>query len=266
MALTLTGDYTDNDVYPICDRPSVVFEELMEEIRDHLTNQPRNLQLNLGPSELGDPCDRAMIAKLMHLPKLPEPPNWRAYVGTCMHNGMETIFGSSFMNQADPPRFLLEQKVTVGRIGDWDLTGSCDLFDTLTGCVWDWKSKSPTQHGLARKHGMGTKYRVQFHAYGMGMVNAGYNVRHVGGIFMLRDGELASTFPLYEPYNPMIVYAALGRATRLQAIGRLFGAEAAMALYPPCTEPYCRVCNNYRAPFGAPRAVATTIKGLLANN
>jgi hypothetical protein len=252
-------------VAPSADDPLVVFDEMMEEIRTNLMSRPRDLQKRIGPSEIGEPCDRVLISKLLEVPEAKEGPNWRAWVGTCMHDGLENIFASSFMQRASAqPRFLLEQQVTVGRIGDWDLTGKCDLFDILTGCVWDWKSKSKTQHLLARRHGLGPKYRAQFHCYGLGMANLGYEVKHVGGIFMLRDGELRDSFPLFEPYDPQIALGALERANQLYALGKMLGVDVARSLYPPCDYEFCRDCGNYRSAFGAPRAVETTLTGLLA--
>lgn len=246
--------------FPPATDPRVVFEELMEEIRYNLSNRPRDLQKQLGPSEIGEECDRALIAKLFQLPEPKETVNWRAWVGSCMHNGLETILAESFMNRLAAPRFLLESRVDVGQIGppshplSFMLSGSCDVFDILTGGVWDWKSKSATRLKEHRRHGMGQKYRVQFHSYGLGMENAGHKVNYVGGIFMLRDGELSDSFALFEPYDRNIALAALERANRLFGLGVMFGPEVAMGLFPPCTTEFCRRCGNYKPPYSAPRA------------
>lgn len=249
---------------PICDRPEVVFQELMEEVAQALANQPRNLQARPGPSEIGEVCDRTLIGKLLEVPEAEQGVNWRAWVGTCMHAGLEKIFANSFMQACDPPRFLLEQEVTVGMIGDWPLVGHCDLFDTASGCVWDWKSKSKTQHLASKRHGMEQKIRVQAHCYGLGIANLGHTVKHVGGIFMRRDGEFTDTFPLFEPFNPQIALDALARANRLYALGKALGTDLAMAQYPKCEYEFCRLCGNYRAAYDAPREAETTLAGLMA--
>lgn len=240
--------------------PETVFGELIEEITYNLAHRPRDLQVHLGPSEVGDPCPRALLAKLFGIP---EPgsdlPNWRAWVGSCMHTGLEDIFAHSFMQQGpDGPRFLLETQVTVGILGDYQLTGHCDLFDQFTGLVIDYKTKSMTQHKAARRHGIAPVYRVQAHCYGLGMANLGYQVRNVMFVYLLRDGELSDSFFHSEPFNPLIAFAALERANQLWALGQMLGVQAAMALYPPCTEEFCRYCNNYRAPYAPPRAVKPT--------
>jgi hypothetical protein len=252
----------------LADSPEVLFVELMEEISHFILNQPRNVQSRIGPSGIGEPCSRELIANLMELPSAEDEskPNWRAYVGTCMHDGLQGIFEQSFQQSIDgrDPRFLTEKRVTVGRIGDWDLTGSCDLFDTWSGTVWDWKTKSATQHTKARRHGLTPLYRVQFHCYGLGMHNLGYEVKRVGGIFLLRDGELADSFQVSEPFDPTIAYAALGRANQLYALAQLVGAETAMSLYPPCTEEFCRRCGNYKPYVPPSREPQNNVRDLVA--
>lgn len=245
-----------------------LFQEIMEEIRWSVANKPRDLQTRIGPSEIGEPCDRTLIHKLMELPEPPRRPNWQAWVGTCMHVELADIFsGWNWRNTPTDQRFLLEERVTVGPIADWPLEGSCDLFDGWTGTVWDWKSKSKTQHAYHRRNGMGQKYRVQFHSYGLGMENAGHTVTTVGGIFLLRDGELSDTYQLSEPYDRNIALAALERANQLHALATLIGAEAAENAYPLCEDLLCRTCGPLRpvepkAPLTLAAAVAAgTPKG-----
>lgn len=237
--------------------PQVVFGELMEEIKHNLANRPRDLQTRIGPSGIGEECDRKLTADLLEIPHPDEGPNWYAWVGTCMHAGLEDIFANSFMQKSQPePRFLLEQRVTVGRIGDWDLAGNCDVFDTFSGGVIDWKSCSKTQLGKHKRKGFTRKHRAQFHCYGMGMANLGHQVNWVGGVFMPRDGLLSQSYLLSEPYNPQIAIDALDRANGLLALGTLLGADLAMAQLPPCDDELCRRCK--------PREVPTTLSGLLA--
>lgn len=250
---------------PICDQPDVVFEELVEEIRHAITNHPRTLQKRIGPSEIGEPCSRALIAKLMGEPEPEEPPNWRATVGTAIHGWLEETFGRSVLQGGqDGPRFLLEKRVTVGTIGGARITGSCDLFDVPTGCVWDWKTKSKTQMSKHKRHGPGEKYRVQFHLYGYGMAAAGHRVTSVGMVCLPRDGEFSDIFHWAEPYDPQVAVNAIARANQLHTLASTFGVQAAQQMYPACDEPYCRTCGNYRSPFGAPKQVASNTAELFS--
>ena len=70
----------------------MVFDEIIDQVRWAIENQPRTLQTRIGPSEIGEPCPRALIARLFGIPEPgpPEPPNCRAWVGTCMHSGLRT--------------------------------------------------------------------------------------------------------------------------------------------------------------------------------
>lgn len=250
---------------PTVDTPQIVFEELMEELRYALTNRPRDLQVALGPSEVGEPCARTLIAKLAGLPEPDEGVNWRADVGTAVHALFADIFERSVLQQGpDGPRFLLEQRVTVGTVAGQPLTGSCDLFDTASGCVWDWKTKSKTQLKKHRRHGPGRKYEVQFQCYGLGMANAGHRVTSVGAIYLPRDGDWSDVFYQAKPYDPQVAIDAMERANQLHALTRLLGAEQAMDLYPKCDDEFCRRCGNYRAPYGAPRELAASTRELFA--
>ena len=44
----------------VCDRPSVVFDELTEELAYALVHRDRNVQVEPGPSDLSTECDRAL--------------------------------------------------------------------------------------------------------------------------------------------------------------------------------------------------------------
>lgn len=260
-----TGDALTRQPNVEANSPQVVFEEIIEEVRWAIDHQPRTLQERIGPSEIGEPCDRALIARMFGLPQPEEPPNFRAWVGTCMHEGFDRVMaGSPLQNLAEGPRYLLESKVTVGTIGGVEITGHCDLFDTLSGTVVDHKSKSYTRMLDHRRHGPGVKYKVQAQLYGLGWVRAGYHVNTVMNVYYPRDGELSDTFYWAEPYDERVALDALDRANRLHALGTVLGPALAMEQFPHCTEEFCRVCGNYRRPYNSPRKVETTLRGLLA--
>lgn len=236
-------------VLPECDQPEVVFDELIEEIRHAIVNHPRSQQTRIGPSEIGNPCSRALIEKLMGIPEPPEPPNWRATVGTAIHEWLEQVFSGSVLQRGQSgPRFLLEQRVTVGQIGGVDITGSCDLFDTGSGSVWDWKTKSRTSMQNHKRNGPGPTYRTQAHLYGRGMAAAGHRVTSVGFVFLMRDGMLSDTWHWAEPYDEQIAIDALDRANQLHTLATTFGIDAALAMFPDCGGDYCRTCKKTRAP------------------
>lgn len=233
---------------PLMDDPQVVFEELMEEIKHAILNQPRTLQTEIGPSEYGDPCDRALIQRLAGIPQPGEADkvNWRAAVGTWMHDGLETIFRGSIQRD----RFLLEKRVTVGTYNGQTLAGSCDIYDTATGIVWDWKSKSATRLKEAKRHGPTMTYRRQMHGYGRGYQLLGYDVRHVGNIYLPRDGEYRDICFYSEPYDETIVTEALERCATFDQLIETFGVETTLAMYPECDSDDCYYCDTHPRPLG----------------
>lgn len=256
-------EYTSQADLP-ANQPEVVFDEIIEQIRWAIEHQPRSLQERIGPSEIGEPCPRALIAKLMGLPEPDELPNFRAWVGVCMHTGFERILADCMLQHAgQTPRYLLEQEVSVGTIGGVEITGHCDCFDTWSGTVVDHKSKSRTRMTDHRRHGPGPGYRVQAHLYGYGWARRGYWVNNVMNIYYPRDGELHDVFYWAEPYDESIAIAAMERANQLYELATLLGADVAMQQFPPCDGEFCRVCGNYRRPFNAPKPVVTTIEELL---
>jgi len=248
----------------ICDTPEVVFSELMEELNAAMVYAPRSLQKRIGPSEIGEPCTRALINKLMGTPEPERGPIFKAWVGTAMHAELERIFRASPLQLgADGPRYLLEQRVTIGQIGGVDITGSCDLFDTGSHTAVDWKSKGKTTMRNHKRHGPGQKYIVQLHCYGLGMVNAGHQVNTVMDIFMPRDGEFRDIFYHAEPFNPQIAIDALDRCNKLLTLAQTVGTATAVAMYPQCDDEFCDWCPN-RKPFGSPNPVPTTTAELFS--
>ncbi|MFH8626213.1 hypothetical protein ACH4A8_30755 [Streptomyces vietnamensis] len=53
----------------------------------------RSAQTTMGPSEMGTPCDRRLELSLMRMPPVnPGGDGWAAFVGTCIHAGLEQMF------------------------------------------------------------------------------------------------------------------------------------------------------------------------------
>lgn len=274
------------DTVPLIDRPDAVWADLRGEIVDAIVNHPRSLQTRIGPSELGDPCDRAILNKLAGSPEPDRGPAWKPTVGTAIHAWLEDVLGRSLVNHTTGtdgcqfpcdgpttpgrhrPRWLLEQRVTVGTVGGVDITGSCDLFDTVTGVVVDWKTKGRRTLQQHKKNGPGKTYRRQAHLYGRGWELAGHRVTAVMDVFLPRDGELADAFVWSEPYDQQIAIDTVARADRLagelQALQSVFPPEQALQLalsqHPDlCDDEWCRWCRpphqlNSRPGHGTPAA------------
>jgi len=257
------------------DMPEVVAGEYMEEIRHALTQQPRSQQVAIGPSEIGNPCSRALIHKLAGDPEparqLGSPDEWRAWVGTQMHNGLQRIFDRSVLNQtAAGARYITERRLLVGHINGTEIHGSCDLYDQASRTVIDHKTKSATRLkavklAVARGHGVGDLYRAQAHLYGRGWQLLGHTPHHVMLVFLPRDGNLTDALHWAEPYDETIATAALDRCTGLAQLIAALGVAATLDLYPDeCADDYCAWCRSAPRKFSTPSQQPTS-KQLLAS-
>jgi hypothetical protein len=213
-----------------------LFDELIAAVTRNIFNRPRDLQTWIGPSFIGEPCDRALIAAVMEVPNRPEPPNWKATVGTAVHEYLRGMFEGG--------RFLCETPVTVGYVGGRAVTGSVDMYDRLSCVLVDWKTKSKTQMSNVRRNGPGQRLEVQLQTYGLGMTRLGWPVSQVCDIFLPRDGELADAFHWSAPYDERVALDAIARADRLFTLAQTFGVTVAQQQYSACTDEWCRTCND----------------------
>lgn len=227
--------------------PTMVEADLLAAVEAGMANHPRTLQTAIGPSEIGVECDRALIHKLaMH----EEPPSvhaWKARVGTFAHAGLQQDLEVDNA-KLDHPRWLLENRVHVGDINSQPVYGNCDVFDTWTETVGDWKTVGPTRLRTYKANGPGQQYRVQAHLYGRGWQQAGWNPSHVMIVFLPRNGTLRERHVWSEPYDETVAVEALARATGRAQLIATFGVDAALAMYQPCTDDYCDWCAVPKQP------------------
>lgn len=190
-------------------------------IFDAIANQPRSQQTLIGPSEIGTDCIRCLARKLAGMerykPRSVQDLPWLPFLGTSMHEMLERFFQEANVN-GETPRWLVENRLTVGAIGPNVITGSCDLFDTLTGTVIDHKLVGATKLASVNRKGPGDTYRIQAHLYGLGWVNAGYDVNEVAVKFYPRNNiSLSAGIFWSEPYNEQVALDALARANEIYA-------------------------------------------------
>jgi hypothetical protein len=179
----------------------------------------RDEQKELGPSEVGDPCERKLAYKMRGVEEHNEGGDkWRARVGTALHGYLEVVF------EAYPAtRFKTERRVTVGTWWDGErarvLQGSCDLYDGAPlmmedeETIVDFKTTGPTNMAKYARGKVPEVYRTQIHCYATGYVNEGFKVKNVALLFLPRDDDLdLGTSVLHiEPYDPDVAPATLKR-------------------------------------------------------
>ncbi|MGW8333794.1 hypothetical protein ACWGLE_38535, partial [Streptomyces sp. NPDC055897] len=188
-------------------------------IVDTAHNAPRSLQKRLGPSEVGDPCERRLTYKLLDWPRAAAASDPAAsIIGTGFHTWMEEAFERRQTALPDGrPRYKIEERVTVhaSPIEAAVIAGSTDLFDRATGTVWDWKLVGHSTQDDYRRKGPGPQYRIQAHLYGLGQENAGETVNRVAICFVARYHELR-VHVWTEPYNRQVALDGLARLDHIK--------------------------------------------------
>lgn len=207
----------------------------MSEIYDRIIKEltkpsERDKQRKVGPSELGDLCERCLAEKLLGVHKEEKTHPLAPMIGTAFHLYLENVIGLK--------DYLKETKVTVGTIeGYGDIRGTADGFDTAAGYVVDYKVLSkkkikafssatffdedynPEFYSDSLTEGQLKKYYYQMQLYGLGMENAGYEVNHTSLILFPRDCTVESVISVSHElcfkYNREAALNVLERAKQI---------------------------------------------------
>jgi hypothetical protein len=207
------------------DDPDPLLADLKSMLRQHHYAHPRNLQIQLGPSEVGHPCSRKLAQGLLEMPAVnsqydPLP----SYIGVAAHARMEEAArhdNSMRAARGEPIRWIPEQKVWVRQ----DLSGTCDLYDIERHTVIDYKFPGTTAMTEYRKNGPSQTYRVQAHLYGRGYVRLGLPVKQVGIWFLPRGGQLANSLLWLEDYSDAIVDKTLDHISNVLILAQDLDVE-----------------------------------------
>lgn len=207
----------------------------MSEIYDRIIKEltkpsERDKQRKVGPSELGDLCERCLAEKLLGVHQDEKTHPLAPMIGTAFHLYLENTIGLE--------RYLKETKVTVGEIeGYGAIRGTADGFDVSTGHVVDYKVLSkkkikafssatffdddhvPEFFSDSMTEGQLKKYYYQMMLYGLGMENAGYEVNHTSLVLFPRDctveSVMAASHELCFKYDRAAALAVLERANQI---------------------------------------------------
>ena len=230
----------------------------MSEIREDLlavlaAPTARDKQKRIGPSALGDRCDRCLL-KALRGESDPLPAGFLAtWIGTAVHSYVADLFTAPYADD----RWIVETKVTVGERPHLGVVkGTADLFDTETGTLIDWKVM--THKGANRlAKGMipfgqrvvftadyagstAAKYVTQLSLYVVGLRERGLDVRSAALAVIPKDksgATLAEDMNLLEiPIMPDLAEAALDRAENLL---ETYGSEGDL----PDPGAFCYNCN-----------------------
>lgn len=154
-------------------------EEVKRVIRRQAELEPRSQQVHLGPSELGTPCDRQIVGKLLrhpHTNHVMDP--WPSVVGRAVHAWLATAFA-----QDDPQRWITERRV----VPHPEHAGTGDLYDRQQSAVLDFKVQGESTARKVRSvEGPPRRYQAQLFLYGLGFMRAGLPVHRVGLVSLPR--------------------------------------------------------------------------------
>lgn len=229
--------------------------ELLDVIESAIDRAPRSLQRRIGPSQLGNPCDWCLAHSLAGAPEQRDGGAWLPAIGTAVHAWLDDVFaGDDAQRYAQiaaelplpEPRWWRETRVSVGEVDGVEITGSCDLYDSQTGLVVDWKITGPTTIKKTKSGGPALGYRRQAHLYGRGFVRRGLPVSHVMLAFLPRsDVSVRSGYLWTEPYDEQVALDALARADRLAKAVRLFGIDVLAPSLERAPAGSCFSCSRY---------------------
>lgn len=256
----------------------IVAADLTRMVRWAAHHSGRSQQRDLGPSEIGHPCDRKMAYKMGGARRRTYSEPLPAFLGTGGHAALEDA--ATRWEGQDPdaiekaeqnpddvdakrraalapyrtnPRYITETKVTVPGLADG---GTLDLFDTWLKTVIDHKWVGGWSLDRARRHGPPDTYRYQAHTYGLGWhFTHGTPPEHVAIAFWPREnsntyGTKAALDYLYvwsEPYRPELAARALARVKDMRR--RTEGMD--LADHPELAGAFdtvpgdCRFCDWY---------------------
>jgi len=184
--------------------------ELSQVILWNEHNAPRSLQRAIGPSELGDPCDRKLAYRIAGVEQVNFGDPWPAIVGTSIHDWLERAI-NRYQSTVKDLGYLTECRVYP----DPMVKGRSDLFHVPTGTVVDHKTSGADGMRKIRKGIIPDGYRTQVQVYGLGHRRAGREVKSVALIFYPRSGWLDDAYVWVEPYDEQVAVVALRRLYRI---------------------------------------------------
>lgn len=184
-----------------------VWPTIREHIVDMVTHQPRSLQREIGPSELGTQCLHCLVKKLTgHGSGQIRDVAWLPFIGTSVHAQLERMFGGL-------DGYETERTVLVGNLTDArPITGSIDLWDEHNSATCDWKIVGNSTLDDARRHGPSQQYKIQASLYGIGMSHT-HPVAASCIFYLPRNQPSLDAAWIYEcPFDPRPGQWALARA------------------------------------------------------
>lgn len=232
----------------------------------------RDKKQTLGPSQLGNPCDRCLAEQLLatnpnyevpegvYLPDMSgRPKTIPLLVGTAVH-----AYAEGLVQQETMGHLLTETKVTVGEVrGYGEITGSVDLYNKTYRQLLDYKvmaeanikqlvnaidysGRAPRFREGASKAATLKQYYAQVSLYALGLSKAGHAVNSMSLLLIPRDDKLTPVAKAVReiafPYKESYAHAVLERASRINE----WAQENPHEVENLDSHPSCFFCNVSR--------------------
>ena len=199
-------------------------------IRDHDAARPRSQQTDIGVSELGHPCARRLVHKIIGTPRSNPGDPLAAYIGTATHAALaEALLASDAGWQVEVP---VEFPPPIS------LRGNVDAWHAALGIVLDWKVVGDAALRRVKADGPGRQYQWQVHTYAAALRAP---ITTVAICFVPRSGRLANLHLWSEPYDHEIAEAALRRLEQLRTVAAI--GHPALA---PAVDSWCSYCPYWQ--------------------
>lgn len=248
--------------------PPSTIAELRDVLIEFEANRPRSMQKELGPSELGTPCQQQIARKLIGAPRRPiTAPTWAPFQGTAVHASMEDVV--AFWNAGlGRERWLAEDRLTIAPetpradgAGTYpEIAGNGDAFDQDHDMVVDWKHVGVTalkklrtakRLGKTPKEQVSQEYRIQGHIYGFGHALKGRPVKFVRLVLLARSHDFDDSEEWTEAYDERIALWAMHRyydvVDQLDTVGAHTNPDAVALIPASPSNDACHWCVFKRA-------------------
>ncbi len=222
MAVLLTPDQVTHPTCLMIEEPvegvdpfSVLLkQQLTEIILWQAKRNPREWQVNIGPSEIGNPCDRHIGYRLVDVPGVNvEFDPWASIVGTAIHSWLDKAVTEWVDNSTNPDHrmWITETELSLNEI----VTGHADLYSGWHEAVIDWKTAGKDVMQKVLRDGPPDGYRIQTHIYGYMFEKAGYPVKKVALVFLPRAGLIKNMYVWSADYSRTVAETALARMSEI---------------------------------------------------
>jgi len=176
---------------------------LVGALAGHDAQRDRSLQVDIGPSAVGD-CKRRVFMNITQAPKVNPTDKLPAILGTFIHAGI-----AEAIKREDPfgDNFMIEQEFAIE-----GLRGHVDLYIKDKQQIVDWK----TTKKKSLRYFPSLQQRMQVQLYGYLVSENGYPVETVTLVAVARDGESEDVREHTEPYDPEMAQQGLAWIANLQ--------------------------------------------------